>query len=107
MRKNFYPNYTQKNYNNSTSNFNHSPNFNINPTHNNNFYNALQCPNVLNKKNTEEKKAESSDENPLFEIFGIQLFNDDILILLLIFCLYKEDIDDKLLLLALFSLLFV
>lgn len=45
-------------------------------------------------------------ESPIFEILGIKLYSDDLLILALIFFLYKENINDKLLLLALFSLLF-
>ena len=45
-------------------------------------------------------------EKPLLEFGGIQLYNDDLLILLLIYFLYKEKINDKLLLIALFSLLF-
>lgn len=45
-------------------------------------------------------------EKPLFEFHGIQLYSDDLLILLLIFFLYKENINDILLFVALFSLLF-
>lgn len=51
-------------------------------------------------------KTPLTNSNPVIDILGIQLHSDDILILLLIFFLYKENIDDKLLFIALFSLLF-
>lgn len=45
-------------------------------------------------------------DKPLLEFHGIKLYSDDVLILLLIFFLYKENINDMLLFIALFSLLF-
>ena len=48
----------------------------------------------------------SKKNPPLLEFAGIKLYSDDVLILALIYFLYKENIDDKLLLIALFSLLF-
>ena len=54
----------------------------------------------------EEKTVQSQKDKPLMEFGGIQLYHDDLLILLLIYFLYKEKINDKLLLIALFSLLF-
>lgn len=53
-----------------------------------------------------EKSPEHNNNDFIINIFGLQLHSDDILILLLIFFLYKENIDDKLLFIALFSLLF-
>lgn len=53
-----------------------------------------------------EKSPEHNNNDFIINIFGLQLYSDDILILLLIFFLYKENIDDKLLFIALFSLLF-
>lgn len=58
---------------------------------------------------TQEVPASSKQlksAKPLLEFHGIKLYNDDLLILLLIYFLYKENINDKLLLIALFSLLF-
>lgn len=57
---------------------------------------------------TSKSHFNSSDKknSPLLEFAGIKLYSDDILILALIYFLYKENIDDKLLLIALFSLLF-
>lgn len=53
----------------------------------------------------EEKKIEHGD-NPIFEIFDIKLYFDDILILSLLFFLYSEGVQDKELFLALILLLF-
>lgn len=53
----------------------------------------------------EEKKI-GHEDNPIFEIFGIKLYFDDILILSLLFFLYSEGVQDKELFLALILLLF-
>ena len=59
-------------------------------------------------EHTKKRHFNSSDKKnpPLLEFAGIKLYSDDVLILALIYFLYKENIDDKLLLIALFSLLF-
>ena len=44
-------------------------------------------------------------EKALIEFYGIQLFSDDLLILSLIYFLYKENINDTLLYIALFALI--
>ncbi len=46
-----------------------------------------------------------SAENPIFEIFGIRLFFDDILIISLIFFLYNEGVRDNLLFISLILIL--
>ena len=46
-----------------------------------------------------------SDDSFLFDIFGIKLFFDDVLILSLLFFLYKEEVKDEGLFLALVLLL--
>ena len=45
-------------------------------------------------------------ESPLFDLFGIKLFLDDIIIIGLLIFLYTEQVDDQLLYIALFLLLF-
>ena len=45
------------------------------------------------------------DENIWFDLFGIKLYFDDVLILSLLFFLYKEDVKDEGLFLALILLL--
>ncbi len=44
-------------------------------------------------------------EEPIFEILGIQLFLDDIIILGLLFFLYQEGVQDEMLFIALILLL--
>lgn len=44
-------------------------------------------------------------DDPLFEIFGIKLYSDDILLLCLIFFLYTEGVQDQYLFIALILLL--
>ena len=47
----------------------------------------------------------SDVEEPIFEIFGIQLYLDDIIILGLLFFLYQEGVQDEMLFMALILLL--
>lgn len=47
----------------------------------------------------------SIPEKALIEFYGIKLFSDDLLILSLIYFLYKENINDTLLYIALFALI--
>ncbi len=68
---------------------------------------------TVSKQRKEEKEnrkksacnADSKEENVLFEIFGIKLYYDDILLICLIFFLYQEDVDDPYLFIALILLL--
>ena len=45
------------------------------------------------------------DDNGIIDIFGFKLHTDDLLILLILFILYKEDVKDKFLYIALILLL--
>lgn len=45
------------------------------------------------------------EEKPMFELFGIKLYQDDILLICLIFFLYNEGIKDEFLFFALILLL--
>lgn len=59
-----------------------------------------------NKKecvSTEENKE--GEDTPFFDLFGIRLHYDDILILMLLFFLYKEDVKDSSLFISLILLL--
>lgn len=49
----------------------------------------------------------SCSEQPILEFHGIKLYSDDLLILLLLYFLYKEKVNDNLLYIALFALLFL
>lgn len=57
------------------------------------------------KKSAEPKPTDSKDEDILFEIFGIKLYSDDILLMGLLFFLYTEKVDDQYLFIALIMLL--
>ena len=52
---------------------------------------------------TEENKED--EDIPLFNLFGIPLYYDDVLILMLLFFLYQEDVKDPSLFIALILLL--
>lgn len=54
-----------------------------------------------------KKQIDSSckNEKPIFEIFGLELYFDDILIIALIFFLYNEGVRDNLLFISLVLLL--
>ena len=56
------------------------------------------------KKEINEKKSEPENE-PVFEILGIKLYSDDILLICLIFFLYNEGVKDEFLFVALVLLL--
>ena len=47
----------------------------------------------------------SDIEEPIFEIFGIELYLDDIIILGLLFFLYQENVQDEMLFIVLILLL--
>lgn len=51
-------------------------------------------------------EALSDKEKPLFEMFGIKLYLDDVIIICLLIFLYQEQVDDQMLYIALFLLLF-
>lgn len=57
-----------------------------------------------NKKEDPPKKKEESSEY-FFDIFGIKLYYDDILIICILFLLYKEEVKDFKLFLSLIMLL--
>lgn len=50
-------------------------------------------------------QEDRNDDESYFEIFGIKLYYDDILIIFLIFFLYQEDVKDQYLFIALILLL--
>lgn len=65
--------------------------------------------NYTEKNKPDESKCNSSDsiyyDKPIFELFGIKLFFDDILIISLIFFLYNEGVKDQSLFISLILLL--
>lgn len=74
----------------------------------NQFIDALDSEISHSKRsdNNEKQTKSNSQKSPLLEIGNLKFFGDDILILAVIYFLYTQHTDDKLLLIALFSLLF-
>lgn len=63
-------------------------------------------PEVIESPPVEKREKKEEDEStPLFEIFGLKLYFDDILLLGLLFFLYSEEVDDMNLYIALILLL--
>ncbi len=66
-------------------------------------------PHKAKKNKPDESKCNPSDsiyyDKPIFELFGIKLFFDDILIISLIFFLYNEGVKDQSLFISLILLL--
>jgi len=68
-------------------------------------YIAPPLPTDFPKEELPPAEPAEQEEEPLFEILGIRLFYDDILLICLIFFLYSEGIQDTYLFLALVLLL--
>lgn len=108
-----YPQNRYKNVDNTASKAQYyANNKSFNKTSLNN-YNVNNRENKENRKISINKKDDfnnkdrnsSSSENVLFEIFGIKLHYDDILLICLIFFLYKEGVKDESLFISLILLL--
>ncbi len=62
--------------------------------------------NNCDTKTMNDKTTSSTDEDiPMFQLFGINLYFDDILLICLIFFLYQEGVKDESLFIALIMLL--
>ena len=108
----YYPFFCPNNKRNNNSNFN---NFNFQKMQNNNF-NYFE-KNQINSKKIEknQKKSEKLENdnfsdnfdeyNYYFNLFGLNLYFDDILIICILFFLYNEHVHDEELFLCLILLL--
>ena len=80
------------------------------------YYKYYRNPNnyVNIQKNCDEnvqRACNSLDNNndsdkPIFELFGIKLYSDDLIILTVLFLLYEQNVKDEMLYIILFLLLF-
>lgn len=61
--------------------------------------------NQVNTEKLTENDIESNNDDNIFEIFGIKLHSDDILLICLIFFLFKEGVQDEYLFISLILLL--
>lgn len=71
----------------------------------NNYKNTDSHSETPKPNNERTKKTQNSNDEFLFDLFGIKLYSDDVLILSLLFLLYNEDVKDESLFLALVLLL--
>lgn len=63
--------------------------------------------NITSIKNVSDIKfLPTNNEQAIFEIFGIKLYMDDLIILALLLFLYQENVHDEVLYIILFLLLF-
>ena len=84
------------------------------------YYNTYNTNNIQQSKNEEEKDSITSSnevsnttnsrfnfntEPNIFEIFGIKLYLDDLIILGILFFLYEQNVKDEMLYIILFLLL--
>ena len=60
--------------------------------------------NVQRACNSFDNNNES--DKPIFELFGIKLYSDDLIILAVLFLLYEQNVKDEMLYIILFLLLF-
>ena len=111
----YYPkyNYSNENYMHNSNNIN-SDKKDTSPTNENETYN-----NYINEETQKNKSSryssfgpihfqnpfELDSEQPVLEILGISLYLDDLIILGLLFFLYKEGVKDNMLFLSLILLL--
>ena len=59
----------------------------------------------VNSKNTTGSNVSENNDNTVFEILGIKLHSDDILLICLIFFLFQEGVKDEYLFISLVLLL--
>lgn len=99
--KNENTNINNNSYNNSFRNKGQNTNKNNDNINKNNYYNANQYKLDTNLSNN---NFQNSNEE-FFDFFGIRLASDDLLILALLFFLYKEEVKDPYLYISLILLL--
>ena len=81
--------------------------------YNNYSYNKLNKGNEKNSvtnlkeiSNTSKQKTENNNEQAIFNIMGISIYLDDLIILSILFFLYQEKVHDEMLYIILFLLFF-
>lgn len=119
-RPNYYPNYYQnyarnryaKSSRETQSETNYSKGQNLKNNRNSNQTSFQNVEKAYTARETNETQSRllgqsklEQEETPIFEIFGIKLYFDDILLISLIFFLYSEGVEDNLLFIALILLL--
>lgn len=67
---------------------------------------SITTSNSNEDSNTTDSRFSSSSEQVIFEIFGLKLYLDDLIILCVLFFLYQQNVQDEMLYIILFLLLF-
>lgn len=99
-----FPNsYNYSSYFNPTNNSIASQTLNGSTHHN--AFESSQKFDSTSKIEKQKNKSNSNDSNYLFDLFGLKLYFDDILILSLLFFLYTEGVKDEMLFISLLLLL--
>ena len=99
----FYPPKIPQGY---QSNFIHTKSSQNYSKHNNTSkLGSISTNDDTNLKRAEKNDTAFSDNTVLFEILGIKLYFDDLLLICLIFFLYTEGVQDQILFIALILLL--
>ncbi len=99
-RPNFYNYYRPPNYERNYAPISYNQPSNITSM------NLPEQQSIENSSNSKSSRlSQKSDDNVWFDLFGIKLYFDDVLILSLLFFLYKEEVKDEGLFLALVLLL--
>ena len=93
-----YPHSYEQNNTNSTS-------FKADDLNVESFKKVDNTDNSTCNKISKDRKISSNIDEPIFEILGISLYLDDIIILCLLFFLYTEGVQDELLFIVLILLL--
>lgn len=108
LKKEPFPKDCSDHYNDNINNYNtHSNHFNNDTFNNNcNFTNVKNsCNNNSNNYTISITDTDSYNSEQFINIFGFKLHFDDLLILALLFFLYKEEVKDESLYIALILLL--
>lgn len=103
-----YPFFYNPNYYNRFKNYNRRPNPNSNSSYSSpSSHKEVDYKPVDNVSSDENKKnnSKSNNDNYFFELFGLKLYFDDILLICLIFFLYQEGVRDDELFISLVLLL--
>lgn len=98
--------------NSNTFNKNYSNHYNTNMENKNTLQEKFKhsklpfsSPDLKKSASNPQRRKHEDEAEPLFEIFGLQLYYDDILLICLIFFLYQEGVQDEYLFIALILLL--
>lgn len=98
---NFRPNYYRRNFYNPYNNYTHNIQESCTPK----IHKNTESKYIPEKCDIQNTFDDECDDDSIFDFFGLKLHFDDILIITLLLFLYKEDVKDTYLYVALILLL--